>query len=118
MLSVADAFEAMTSSRLYRRGIPVEQALVELERSSGQQFDPAVAQRLVDLVRAGAIPLGQIGVLDATRYGSAASSGSAAPPEADGEPLRNVASDFVPRGAGRTGRACGGDSSARAGSAS
>jgi diguanylate cyclase (GGDEF)-like protein len=118
VLAVADAFEAMTSSRLYRRGMPVEKALLELEKSSGQQFDPSVAQRMVDLVRAGAIPLGEIGVLDVTHYGSAASSGSAAPPDEEGEPVRNVASDLLPRGASRTGRASGSDSSARASSAS
>jgi diguanylate cyclase (GGDEF)-like protein len=118
VLSVADAFEAMTSSRLYRRGMPVEKALLELEKSAGQQFDPTVAQRMVDLVRAGAIPLGEIGVLDVTRYGSAASSESAAPPEEEGEPVRNVPSEGVPRGALRTGRAPGSDSIARASSAS
>jgi diguanylate cyclase (GGDEF)-like protein len=118
VLSVADAFEAMTSSRLYRRGMAVEKALVELEKSAGQQFDPTVTQRMVELVRAGAIPLGEIGVLDVTRYGSAASSESAAPPEEDGEPVRNVPSDCVPRGARRAGRAPGSESSARASSAS
>ena len=117
VLAVADAFEAMTSSRLYRRGMPVEKALIELEKSAGQQFDPAVAQRMVDLVRAGAIPLGEIGVLEVTHYGSAASSGSAAPPEEDGEPVSNVPDDSLPRGARRAGRASS-DSSARATSAS
>jgi diguanylate cyclase (GGDEF)-like protein len=117
VLAVADAFEAMTSSRLYRRGMPVEKALIELENSAGQQFDPAVAQRLVDLVRAGAIPLGEIGVLEVTHYGSAASSASAAPPEEDGEPVRNVLADGLPRGARRAGLAST-DSSARATSAS
>src|SRR5918994_1706157 len=90
VLAVADAFEAMTSSRLYRRGMQVERALEELESSAGEQFDPQVAQRMVDLVRAGAIPLGEIGVLDVTHYGSAANSESAAPPEEDGEPVRNL----------------------------
>jgi putative nucleotidyltransferase with HDIG domain len=118
VLSVADAFEAMTSSRLYRRGMPIDKALMELEQSAGQQFDPTVVQRMVDLVRAGAIPLGEIGVLDVTHYGSAAGCGSAAPPEEDGEPVRNVASDRVPRGASRTGRASASDSSTRASSAS
>jgi diguanylate cyclase (GGDEF)-like protein len=119
VLGVADAFEAMTSSRLYRRGMPVEKALIELEKSAGEQFDPTVAQRMVDLVRAGAIPLGEIGVLDVTHYGSAASSGSAAPPEEEGEPVRNVpASDVTPRGARRAGRAPGSESKARASSAS
>jgi diguanylate cyclase (GGDEF)-like protein len=116
VLGVADAFEAMTSSRLYRRGMPVEKALTELEKSAGQQFDPTVAQRMIELIRSGAIPLGEIGVLDVTHYGSAASSESAAPPEEDGEPVRNVAEPEVPRGAKRVGR--GKASSARASSAS
>jgi diguanylate cyclase (GGDEF)-like protein len=116
VLGVADAFEAMTSSRLYRRGMAVDKALEELERSAGEQFDPTVAQRMVDLVRSGAIPLGEIGVLDVTHYGSAASSESAAPPKEEGEPVRNVAEPGVPRGAKRAGR--GRASSARASSAS
>jgi HD-GYP domain-containing protein (c-di-GMP phosphodiesterase class II) len=104
VLGVADAFEAMTSSRLYRRGMAVEKALGELEKSAGKQFDPAVAQRMVDLIRSGAIPLGEIGVLDVTHYGSAASLASAAPPDEEGEPVSNVAEPAAPRGAKRTGR--------------
>jgi hypothetical protein len=104
VLGVADAFEAMTSSRLYRRGMAVEKALSELEKSAGKQFDPTVAQRMVDLVRSGAIPLGEIGVLDVTHYGSAASTASAAPPDEEGEPVDNVAEPEVPRGAKRAGR--------------
>ncbi len=119
VLGVADAFEAMTSSRLYRRGMAVEKALDELEKSAGKQFDPDVALRMVELVRSGAIPLGEIGVLDVTHYGSAASSASAAPPDEEGEPVRNVPAEVpstVPRGAKRAGR--GSDSRARANSAS
>jgi diguanylate cyclase (GGDEF)-like protein len=113
VLGVADAFEAMTSSRLYRRGMPVEKALDELEKSAGKQFDPTVAQRMVDLVRSGAIPLGEIGVLDVTHYGSAASSASAAPPDEEGEPVRNVAAAELPRGAKRAGRGKGSGARAR-----
>ena len=72
--------------------------------------------RMVELVRSGAIPLGEIGVLDVTHYGSAASSESAAPPEEEGEPVRNVPDGASPRGAKRAGR--GRASSARANSAS
>jgi putative nucleotidyltransferase with HDIG domain len=42
ILSVADAFEAMTSDRPYRSGRSVEDAIEELKRCSGQQFDPRV----------------------------------------------------------------------------
>ena len=46
VLSVVDAFDAITHDRPYRRGAPVETALDELRREAGRQFDP----RLVDLL--------------------------------------------------------------------
>jgi len=39
--AVADSFDAMTSGRVYRAGISVEEAVVELRRCAGSQFDPA-----------------------------------------------------------------------------
>ena len=53
ILHCADALEAMTSSRIYRPGMPIERALAELERGAGSQFDPQVAAVLVALVREG-----------------------------------------------------------------
>ena len=47
---MADAFEAMTSDRPYSAGIPVGEALDELRRCAGTQFDPQVVQALVELV--------------------------------------------------------------------
>lgn len=43
IVSVADAFDAMTSDRPYRKGMPAEAAFAELERQAGKQFDPEVA---------------------------------------------------------------------------
>ena len=40
IILVADAFEAMTSDRPYRTGRPESDALEELERNAGSQFDP------------------------------------------------------------------------------
>jgi response regulator RpfG family c-di-GMP phosphodiesterase len=42
VVSVADAFDAMTSGRPYRPSLPVSRALVELARCTGSQFDPRV----------------------------------------------------------------------------
>ena len=47
IILVADAFEAMTSDRPYRRGRPVSEALAELERHAGTQFDPDCVRALV-----------------------------------------------------------------------
>ena len=40
ILLVADAFDAMTSDRPYRRALSREEAVAELRRSAGRQFDP------------------------------------------------------------------------------
>ncbi|MFG2502428.1 HD-GYP domain-containing protein [Streptomyces sp. NPDC048441] len=46
VVAVADAFDAMTSTRSYRRGRPVAAALAELSRCAGAQFDPAMVAAL------------------------------------------------------------------------
>jgi len=43
LLAVVDAFDAITSTRPYRRALPVFHALAEVERCSGSQFDPQIA---------------------------------------------------------------------------
>jgi len=43
ILAVADAFDAMTSDRPYRPAMPVAEALQEIRRCIGTQFDPVVA---------------------------------------------------------------------------
>ena len=55
LLGVVDAFDAMTSARAYRPALSVEEALVELERCSGSQFDPELAQAFVEGWRQGTI---------------------------------------------------------------
>ncbi|MGZ8693239.1 MAG: HD-GYP domain-containing protein [Gaiellaceae bacterium] len=55
LLGVADAFDAMTSKRAYRAALSVDQALTELRRCSGTQFDPELAQTFVDGWRQGEI---------------------------------------------------------------
>ena len=55
ILAVADAFDAMTSTRPYRPALPVEAALAEVARCAGTQFDPEPACALVDAWSCGEI---------------------------------------------------------------
>jgi len=50
ILAVADAFEAMRSDRPYRKALSLEDALEELKRNSGTQFDPRVVQVFLDVL--------------------------------------------------------------------
>ena len=43
IIAVADTYDAMTSDRSYRRALPHEVAMAEIERCSATQFDPEVA---------------------------------------------------------------------------
>ena len=44
IFSVADAFDAMTSDRVYRKGKPYHDAAMELDDWAGRQFDPKVVE--------------------------------------------------------------------------
>ena len=55
VLCVADTYDAMSSNRAYRKGLPVEKILSELKRCKGGQFDPKVAQLFIDLIESGEI---------------------------------------------------------------
>lgn len=57
IILVADAFDAMTSGRVYHASRTAAEALEELHRGSGSQFDPAVVRAVDALVRAGRWPL-------------------------------------------------------------
>ncbi|GGQ57176.1 HD-GYP domain-containing protein [Streptomyces asoensis] len=50
VVAVADAFDAMTSTRSYSRARPVGAALEELRRCAGAQFDPRMVAALADVV--------------------------------------------------------------------
>lgn len=52
IVTVADAFDAMTSHRPYRAALDLNVALGEIERGAGTQFDPAVAAAFLTVPRA------------------------------------------------------------------
>lgn len=55
IISVADTFDAMITDRPYRRGLSKEEAVEDIKRESGKQFDPRVATVLVELYQEGKI---------------------------------------------------------------
>jgi HD-GYP domain-containing protein (c-di-GMP phosphodiesterase class II) len=55
VISVADALDAMTTDRPYRRALSKEEAISEIERQSGKQFSPLVTETLLELHKEGKI---------------------------------------------------------------
>jgi putative nucleotidyltransferase with HDIG domain len=48
IIFVADAYDAMTSDRVYRARLTEDEAIAELERCAGSQFDPEIVDALAD----------------------------------------------------------------------
>ena len=56
-LAIADVFDAMTTDRPYRKGLPLDYALEELQKGAGSQFDPSLTPVFIRLIRSRSIPL-------------------------------------------------------------
>ena len=52
IISVADAYEAMTSDRPYRKAMKKQEAIEELKKHSGTQFDSGIVELFIDKVLA------------------------------------------------------------------
>ncbi|MFY9197068.1 MAG: HD-GYP domain-containing protein [Bacillota bacterium] len=52
IISVVDAFDAMSSERPYRKAMTNDEIIAELRRCSGTQFDPKVVEALIDVISA------------------------------------------------------------------
>lgn len=50
IIAVADAYDAMTSNRVYRKHLSEEKVMSELKNGIGKQFDPQAAQALIRLL--------------------------------------------------------------------
>ncbi len=55
LLAVVDTFDAMTSDRPYRKGLPASTALAELRQFSGSQFDPDIVELFCEIYESGQI---------------------------------------------------------------
>jgi putative nucleotidyltransferase with HDIG domain len=70
IVSACDAFNAMTTDRSYRKALPLEVAIAELERNAGTQFAPDVVEALVAVV-ARETPDWQLTIADPRAEGAA-----------------------------------------------
>lgn len=50
VIAVVDAFDAMVSDRPYRNGMPVSDALEELKKCAGTQFDPFIVSEFIQMI--------------------------------------------------------------------
>jgi HD-GYP domain-containing protein (c-di-GMP phosphodiesterase class II) len=51
VVAVIDAYDAMTSDRPYRNAMSKEEAIVELERNAGSQFDSAIVDIFIETIK-------------------------------------------------------------------
>ena len=51
ILAVVDTYDAMTCDRVYRKGLPKEVALEEIEKGRGTQFDPYIAGEFIEMMK-------------------------------------------------------------------
>lgn len=56
IIAVADAYDAMTSNRVYRRHLPPEKVLAELKKGNGVQFDPNACSAMLRLIEEDRLP--------------------------------------------------------------
>lgn len=50
ILGIVDAFDAMTNDRPYRKAMSIHEALAELQRCAGKQFDPQLVDIFVSII--------------------------------------------------------------------
>lgn len=50
ILCLADSFDAMTTTRPYKKGMSLQEAVEEIKRCSGSQFDPSLSQEFVKMI--------------------------------------------------------------------
>jgi diguanylate cyclase (GGDEF)-like protein len=50
ILGIIDAFDAMTNDRPYHKGISRDEAILEIRRYSGKQFDPYISEKFIEIV--------------------------------------------------------------------
>lgn len=53
ILAIADAYDAMTEGRIYRKAISSEEAIEEIRKNTGSQFDPEIVDIFLEIIKNG-----------------------------------------------------------------
>lgn len=53
IITIIDAFDVMTHDRPYKKAVSVEEALKEIKKCAGSQFDPELAQKFIEMLKGG-----------------------------------------------------------------
>lgn len=51
IVALADVFDALTNDRVYRKAMPLEEALAEIELQRGRHFDPEIVDAFLQIIR-------------------------------------------------------------------
>lgn len=57
IICIADSFDAMTSSRCYRKALPIDVVVSEIEKNAGSQFDPSLTGYILSMIKDGFAPI-------------------------------------------------------------
>jgi len=53
ILNICDSFDVMTTGRSYKRALTKQETIEEFKDCSGQQFDPELAEKMIELIKSG-----------------------------------------------------------------
>lgn len=76
IIAAADTYDAMSSNRSYRKALPKRVILEEFERCKGKQFDPQIADIVIDMVKQNSFDLIDMGeIIDFKKHHTENTSG-------------------------------------------
>jgi HD-GYP domain-containing protein (c-di-GMP phosphodiesterase class II) len=95
ILLVADAFDAMTSSRTYREALPVEEAVRRMRQGSGSQFKPAMVEAFERALADGSLRLMSTSGISSESRAQSPANPNLAYGNLRAEPMAGTASDVA-----------------------